>query len=125
MYSVLLNFIGRRKAIRRKCPESFLEAMIMKTKQDRPEHRSPVLRPQRATAALCSVVFGSLRPCGLSETQAPLSVGFPWDFPGKKEILLTQGSNLHLLHFLHWQADSLPLTPPGEPSIANVLPYLS
>ena len=46
--------------------------------------------------------------------QAPLS----WDFPGKNTgvgcpfllqgILLTQGSNLHLLHLLHWQADSLP-----------------
>ena len=72
MYSVLFNFIGRRKAIRRKCPESFLEAMIMKTKQDRPEHRSPVLGPQRATAALCSVVFGSLRPGLLC----------PWDFHG-------------------------------------------
>ena len=24
-------------------------------------------------------------------------------------IFLTQGSNLHLLHLLHWQADSLPL----------------
>jgi len=32
-------------------------------------------------------------------------------------IFLTQGSNpsLSLLHFLHWQADSLPLAPPGKP----------
>ena len=27
----------------------------------------------------------------------------------------TQGSNLHLLCLLHWQADSLPLAPPGKP----------
>ena len=30
-------------------------------------------------------------------------------------IFLTQGSNLSLLHFLHWQADSLLLMPPGKP----------
>ena len=29
-------------------------------------------------------------------------------------IFPTQGSNLHLLHLLHWQADSLPLAPPGK-----------
>ena len=48
-----------------------------------------------------------------------------WDSPGKntrvrchgflQEIFLTQGSNLHVLHFLHWQACSLPLGPPGKP----------
>ena len=31
-------------------------------------------------------------------------------------IFLTQGSNPHLLHLLHWQAGSLPLAPPGKPS---------
>ena len=30
-------------------------------------------------------------------------------------IFLTQGSNPHLLHLLHWQVDSLPLAPPGKP----------
>ena len=30
-------------------------------------------------------------------------------------IFLTQGSNPHLLHFLHWQMDPLPLAPPGKP----------
>ena len=30
-------------------------------------------------------------------------------------IFLTQGFNLHLLCLLHWQADSLPLVPPGMP----------
>ena len=30
-------------------------------------------------------------------------------------IFLTQGSNPHLLHLQHWQADSLPQVPPGKP----------
>ena len=30
-------------------------------------------------------------------------------------IFLTQGSNPCLLHPLHWQVGSLPLTPPGKP----------
>ena len=47
----------------------------------------------------------------------------PWDFPGKntglgcnvplQEIFLTQGLNLHLLH---WQVDSLPLSQRGSPA---------
>ena len=49
----------------------------------------------------------------------------PWDFPGKNTrvgchfflqwIFLTHGSNLCLLHLLHWQACSLQLAPPGKP----------
>ena len=31
-------------------------------------------------------------------------------------VFLTQGSNLHFLYLLHWQAGSLPLVPPGKPS---------
>ena len=31
-----------------------------------------------------------------------------------QEIFLTQGSNPQLSHLLHWQGDSLPLTPPGN-----------
>ena len=51
----------------------------------------------------------------------------PWDFSGKNTgvgyhfllqgIFQTQGSNLCLLHFLRWQASSLPLAPPGKPII--------
>ena len=47
-------------------------------------------------------------------------------FPGKntgigchdllRAIFLTQESNQRLLHLLHWQADSLPLATPGDPS---------
>ena len=53
--------------------------------------------------------------------QAPLSM----EFPGKNTgmgchfllwgIFLTQGSNSHLSHLLHWQADSLPLCHLGSP----------
>ena len=32
-----------------------------------------------------------------------------------QRIFLSQGLNLHLLCLLHWQADSLPLAPPGKP----------
>ena len=51
----------------------------------------------------------------------------PWNFPGKnigvgchfllQGIFPTQGSNPCLLHLLHWQADSLPLSHQGSPSI--------
>ena len=47
-----------------------------------------------------------------------------WDSPGKNTgvgchtllqgIFLTQGLNPCLLGLLHWQADSLPLAPPGK-----------
>ena len=33
-----------------------------------------------------------------------------------QQIFLTQESNLHLLHLLHWQVGSLPLVPPGKPT---------
>ena len=53
----------------------------------------------------------------------------PWNFPHKNTmgghsmgghfllqgIFLTRESNPRLLHLLHWQADSLPLAPPGKP----------
>ena len=61
-----------------------------------------------------------LRPYGLQ----PAKLLCPWDFPGKNTgvgchdllqgIFLTQGLNSHLLHFLRWQVDSSPLTPPGK-----------
>ena len=60
---------------------------------------------------------------------------YPWDSPGKNTgvgchsllqgIFPTQGSNLHLLCLLHWQADSLPTVSPvmGGPLI-HWNPYL-
>ena len=53
--------------------------------------------------------------------QAPLSVGFSrqeyWSGCSTllQRIFPTQGLNLGLLHLLHWQAGSLPITPPGKP----------
>ena len=53
----------------------------------------------------------------------------PGDSPGKNSgvgchallqgISLTQGSNPHLFHLLHWQAGSLPLAQPGKPSVCT------
>ena len=72
-------------------------------------------------SACCLVVSDSLQPYGL----LPARLLCPWGFPGKKagvgcqallqRIFPTQGLNPHLLHLLHWQGDSLPLTPPGTP----------
>ena len=74
--------------------------------------------------------FSPFRFCNLwvLARQAPLSMGFSRNSPiprGYKNgevgchaflqgIFLTQGSNLHLLGFLHWEAGSLPLAPPGR-----------
>ena len=68
---------------------------------------------------MCSVAQSRLTLCdphGLQSARLLCS----WDPPGKNTragchfllqgIFPTQGSNPHLLHFLHWQADSLPLT---------------
>ena len=37
---------------------------------------------------------------------------------------LTQGLNLHLLHLLHWQVDSLPIVLPGKPLVAQTVKNL-
>ena len=53
--------------------------------------------------------------------QAPLTMGFPRQDTGVgghallQGIFPTQGSYPHLLRLLHWQVDSLPLAPPGQP----------
>ena len=71
----------------------------------------------------CSVVFDSLCPSGLQ----PARLLCPWDSLSKNtgvgcrarlwEIFPTQGSNLGLLCLLHWQPGSLPLAPPGKPTV--------
>ena len=64
--------------------------------------------------------------------QAPLSMGFsrqkywrglPFCHSLLQGIFLTQGLNQSLLHFLHWQADSLPQTQPRKPKkcMASIL----
>ena len=72
---------------------------------------------------VCSVASNSLWPHGL----LPTRLFCPWDFPGKNTdtgdhfllqgIFPIQGLNPCLLHFRHWQADSLPVAPPGKPSL--------
>ena len=72
---------------------------------------------------ITSVVSNSVQPCGLRPARHLSS----WDSLGKNTgvgchallqgIFLTQGSNLCLLRLLHWQAGSLPLAPPGKPSL--------
>ena len=54
----------------------------------------------------------------------------PWNFPAKNTgvgchfllqgIFLIQVSNVHLLHLLHWQVDSLPLSPLGSTYLLTV-----
>ena len=63
--------------------------------------------------------------CNLMDHSLLLGLLCPWDSPGKNTgvgchallqgIFLTQGSNLHILCLLRWQAGSLPLAPPGKP----------
>ena len=83
--------------------------------------------PVRACALRCSVVSDSLLPPRLESTRAL----YPWYFPGKNAevgwhfllqgIFSTQGSNMHLSHFLHWQAGSLPLASPRKPNHVSEL----
>ena len=57
----------------------------------------------------------------------PSRLHCPWDFSGKnigagchflfKVIFLTQGSNPHLLHLLHWEADYFTTEPPEKPRL--------
>ena len=69
----------------------------------------------------CSVMSDSLQPHGLCSLPGSSVRGL---FPGKNTgvdchfllqgIFLMQRSRLGLLRMLHWQADSLPLAPPGK-----------
>ena len=71
---------------------------------------------------VCSVVSDSETPRTVAR-QAPLSMGFPSKNTGVgfhflfQGIFPTQTSNLRLLHLLHWQVDSLPLSHLGILSI--------
>ena len=69
----------------------------------------------------CSVISDYLQPHRLQPTRLLC----PWNSPGKNTgmschsllqgFLPTQGSSQSLLGLLLWQADSLPLAPPGKP----------
>ena len=62
---------------------------------------------------VCSVMSDSVNPWTVAH-QAPLSIEFPRQNTGVCCHFPTQGSHPSLLSLLHWQADSLPLVPPGK-----------
>ena len=74
-----------------------------------------LFRPSESVSHSCLTLCD---PRGLQPTRLLC----PWNSPGKntgvgcyfrlQEIFLTQGSNPHLFHLLHWQAGSSPLAPP-------------
>ena len=79
---------------------------------------------------MCVHVQSCLNCCGTMDCSLPASSahgifrqeywsGVHFLFQG---IFPTQGSNPCLLHLLHWQADSLPLAPPGMPKGDAVAP---
>ena len=67
-------------------------------------------------AQLCLILFNPMQPtrllCPLNFPDQNTGVDCCLPFQG---IFVTQGSNPCLLHLLHWQADSLPLTTWGSP----------
>ena len=82
------------------------------------QYNHKVLQPLYSMLVQLCPLFGSPWTTAL---QAPLSMEFCrqayWHglaFPSLG-IFLTQGSNLHLISLLHWQAGSLALRPPGKP----------
>ena len=77
---------------------------------------------------VCSAMSDSVSPWTVT-CQAPLSMEFSWQefcsgLPFLLQgIFLTQGSNLRLLHHLHWQAESLPLNHLGSPNTLLAIAY--
>ena len=85
-------------------------------------------KPSSSVCGVCVCVCA--QSClTLCDPMEPTSILCPWDFPDKNTgvgchfllqgIFPIQGSNLNLLHLLHWQVGSLPLVPPGKPGIGN------
>ena len=62
----------------------------------------------------CSPLGSSVHGIFLSRILEWLPFPTPRDIPNP-------GLNAHLLHLLHWQANSLPLAPPGKPKMSNKL----
>ena len=70
------------------------------------------------------------KPCHLWQKDEPEGQYAKWNVRWKETNIawhylhvdmLTQGSNQHLLRLLPWQADSLPLAPPGKPICGHFL----
>ena len=92
--------------------------------------------PARGVCMCAKSILFCLTLCDLVDFSMPDSsvhatLLCPRDSPGKNTevvshsllqgIFPTQGSNLHLLHLLHWQEGSWPLAPPGKPPRDHVL----
>ena len=76
---------------------------------------------EQTNLVLVACMLSPISHAQLCAHQAPLSMGFSRQEPTGvgccaffQGIFLTQGSNSHHLHLLHWQAGSLPLVPPGN-----------
>ena len=73
---------------------------------------------------LCCCLVAKSCPTLRPHRLQPARLLCPWGSPGKNPgvgchallqgVFLTQGSNLRLLHLLHWQPGSSPLTPLGS-----------
>ena len=64
----------------------------------------------RSGPTLCDPLdYSSPAPLFMEFSRKEYWSGLPFHTPG---IFLTQGLNLHVLHLLHWQVDSLLLVPP-------------
>ena len=89
------------------------ELRLQWARNDREERSHGVRAPACPRSLRCVRLFAAP---GTAACQAPLSMGFPrqeycsgvpFTLQG---IFPTQGLNSCLFHFLHWQADSLPLS---------------
>ena len=86
---------------------------------------------QTCSAACCSVTKAGLTLCdamGCSKAGTSVHGIFQVRILEQVDFLLqgmfpVQGSNLHLLHLLHWQVDSLPLAPPRKAVCHNIIVY--
>ena len=109
----------------RRTKKPYRQRSVQRTVNDHWPHYYSKFRsyPQPHPACMLSHVRLFTTPWTIA-CQEPLSVKFfrqeYWilekvAISSFRGIFLTQGSNPCLLHLLHWQVDSLPLTPPGKP----------
>ena len=68
---------------------------------------------------LCDTLYCSLSGSSVHEILQPRKLAWV-AMPFCKGSFQTQGSNLRLLCFLHWQEDSLPLALPRKPKLSMV-----
>ena len=89
----------------------------------------PCLRADHVAASITTVARALTIICvWLCDPLDPARPLCPWDFRGKNTgmgcYFLLQGISqtqvLNPPHLLHWQADSLPLAPPGKPSNSDI-----